>query len=293
MASPLDITSLFSVRGLVAVITGGGTGIGLMIARALDANGAEAVYIIGRRQTTLQSAVSQAVNGKIIPIVGDVTSKESLASIASHVRAKQGYVDVVFANSGVGAVNGSKRLPQDRTASAKEFADAHWEDSIEDFTSVMNVNVSGVFYTAMAFLELLDQGNKRVARPQKGSIIVTTSVAAFARQHVAGIGYNVSKAAATHLVKMLATRLVDYNVRVNAIAPGLYPSEMSADLPFMRGDPTSDESVPKSIIPLERGGRETDMAGAALFLASPAGAYVTGTVLVTDGGRLGIVANSY
>lgn len=85
MANPLDISALFSVKNLVAVVTGGGTGIGLMVARALDANGASAVYIVGRREEVLQSAAKQAVNGNIVPFVGDVTSQSSLASIASHV----------------------------------------------------------------------------------------------------------------------------------------------------------------------------------------------------------------
>lgn len=205
-------------------------------------------------------------------------------------------MDVVFANAGAQSVNGARRLPNDREVSAKEFADAHWEDSMSEFTKTFHVNVSSVFYTAMAFLDLLDQGNKRAGpgRPQKGSIVVTTSAAAYARMTFVGMGYNAAKAGATHLVKVLATRLVDFKIRVNAIAPGVFPSEISMDnMAFMRGDTSKEGSLPKSIIPLERAGTEEDMAGAAIFLASPAGGFITGSVLLTDGGRLGMAPSSY
>jgi NADP-dependent 3-hydroxy acid dehydrogenase YdfG len=83
-------TDLFNVQGLVAVITGGGSGLGLYAARALDANGAKAVYIVGRREDTLTEAAKTAFNGTIKPIVGDVTDKESLKKVADQVRQEQG-----------------------------------------------------------------------------------------------------------------------------------------------------------------------------------------------------------
>ncbi len=83
------IQDLFNVQGLVAVVTGGGSGLGLYAARALDANGAKAVYIIGRRESTLREAAKTAVNGSIMPIVGDVSDKSSLIKVVEQVRQEQ------------------------------------------------------------------------------------------------------------------------------------------------------------------------------------------------------------
>jgi NADP-dependent 3-hydroxy acid dehydrogenase YdfG len=105
-----DISNLFGVRGIVAVITGGGSGLGLYVAKALDANGARAVYIVGRRQETLEKAAKQAINGTIIPLQGDVTSKESLEAIAERVRKEQGFINVLLANSGIIGVDISKQV---------------------------------------------------------------------------------------------------------------------------------------------------------------------------------------
>ena len=93
-------TDLFNVKGLVAVITGGGSGLGLYAARALDANGAKAVYIVGRREETLKEAVKTAVNGTIKPIVGDVTDKDSLTKVADQVRQALQNIVAVLKESG-------------------------------------------------------------------------------------------------------------------------------------------------------------------------------------------------
>lgn len=296
MSTPnYDISNLFGVKGIVAVITGGGSGLGLYIAKALDANGAKAVYIIGRRKETLEKAAKQAVNGTIIPLQGDVTSKESLTSIAEHIQKEQGFINVLFANSGIlGVKTTDLGLPTDRKPTLKEFKDAYWAPSIEDWTSAMHINVSGVFYTSLAFLELLDEGNKKGNVEQKSSIIVTSSLAGFCRQISAGLSYSVSKAATTHLVKILATTLTPYKIRVNAIAPGIFPSEMSEGSPlFGDGDPRKEGGLKAEFAPLERSGSEEDMAGVALFMTSKGGAYLCGNVIVPDGGRLGQMPSTY
>lgn len=200
--SNLDINKLFGVQGIVAVITGGGSGLGLYIAKALDANGAKAVYIIGRREETLKKAASHAINGTIIPLVGDVTSKESLTSIASQIEKEQGFINVLFANSGIIGVELQKLgLPKDRKPTIKEFTEANWKPSMEDFSQAYHVNVTGVFYTCLAFLQLLDEGNKKGNVEQKSNIIVTSSIAGFSRKVAAGFAYSTSKAGTTHLVK--------------------------------------------------------------------------------------------
>jgi len=268
-----------------------------MVAKALDANGAHAIYIIGRRKETLESAVQQAVNGSIRAIVGDVTSKDSLAAVVAQVKEEQGYINALFANSGIiGVDSNSLGLPKDRKPNVAEFAKAMWSASMEDFTQAMHVNVTGMFYTAVAFLELLDAGNAKGNVAQKSQIVVTASLAGLSRIPAAGYAYSASKAAAIHLTKMLATNLVEYKIRANVIAPGLYPSEMTGNQAFMMDKdkrPDQEGAVGKTMVPLERTGGEEDMAGAALYLASRAGGYLDGNIILTDGGRLSIMPANY
>jgi NAD(P)-dependent dehydrogenase (short-subunit alcohol dehydrogenase family) len=299
---------LFNVNGLVAVITGGGSGLGLYAARALDANGAKAVYIVGRREETLQAAAKTAVNGTIKPIVGDVTDKASLTKIADKVRQEQGYINLLFANAGVVGPKHAAMLKESSgqndggisSTSSKptvaEFQKIMFEPPIDDFTSASHVNCSAVFYTAIAFLDLLDAGNKQRNVAQDSQIIVTSSIAGFMRHLSAGFAYNSSKAATTHLVKMLSTYFAQagFRIRANVVAPGIYPSEMTEQ---MTGGLESFEGgregafkgahvVGHEVSPAERTGSEEDFAGTILYLASRAGAYLNGETLVSDGGRL-------
>ena len=294
-------TDLFNVNGLVAVITGGGSGLGLYAARALDANGAKAVYIVGRREETLQAAAKTAVNGTIKPIVGDVTDKASLTKIADQVRQEQGYINLLFANAGiVGPKHGAMLKESLKDGGSKptvaEFQKIMFEPPIDDFTFASHVNCSAVFYTAIAFLDLLDAGNKQRNVAQDSQIIVTSSIAGFMRHLSAGFAYNSSKAATTHLVKMLSTYFAQagFRIRANVIAPGIYPSEMTEGTTrslqsFEGGREGAFEGahvVGAEVSPSERTGSEEDFAGTILYLASRAGAYINGETLVTDGGRL-------
>lgn len=294
-------TDLFNVNGLVAVITGGGSGLGLYAARALDANGAKAVYIVGRREETLQAAAKTAVNGTIKPIVGDVTDKASLTKIADQVRQEQGCINLLFANAGiVGPKHGAMLKESLKDGSSKptvaEFQKIMFEPPIDDFTFASHVNCSAVFYTAIAFLDLLDAGNKQRNVAQDSQIIVTSSIAGFMRHLSAGFAYNSSKAATTHLVKMLSTYFAQagFRIRANVIAPGIYPSEMTEQTTrslqsFEGGREGAFKGahvVGAEVSPSERTGSEEDFAGTILYLASRAGAYINGETLVTDGGRL-------
>ena len=291
--SSLKASDLFGVENLVVVITGGGTGLGLMAAKALDANGAAAVYIVGRRQDKLEAAAKEGKNGSIIPLVGDVTSKDSLKSVAEHVRQKHGYINALLANAGVAGVTVMDKLPMDRTPSVTEFVDKMWEPSMEDFTQAMHVNVTTVFYTALAFLELLDAGNKQGNVRQKSQIVITSSIGAFARNPAAGYAYSASKAGVNILTKQMATKFAPYMIRVNAICPGLFPSELTQGF-FPEGKPPIEEgSMPADRIPMARFGREEDMAGMVLHLMGPAGGYVDGALQIMDGGRLATGPSSY
>ncbi|KAI8286919.1 3-hydroxyphenylacetate 6 hydroxylase [Colletotrichum sp. SAR11_57] len=271
------------VKDLIVVVTGGGTGIGLMIAQGLEANGA-IVYIIGRRQEALDKAASTAKHGNIRTIQGDVTSKSDLEKAVSQIKSAHGYVNVVIANSGIGgpALKGMPANP-----SISQWRDFVWNWDPEEFTKTFAVNATGVFFTVAAFLELLDEGNKRSNFKQRSQVIATSSIGAFNRQPM-GFAYGASKSAVVHMMKQLSTVLVPYNIRSNVIAPGFYPSEMTTATVEQHKD-----GWPKATIPEERAGDAEDMVGAVLYLVSRAGAYTNGNVLISDGGRLAVVPSSY
>lgn len=220
-----QIQDLFNVNGMVAVVTGGGSGLGLYAARALDANGAKAVYIVGRRENTLNEAAQSATNGNIIPVVGDVTDKSSLTAIANRIRQDHGYVDFLFANAGVAGPRVREYLPKKEPGekpTIQELQDALWKPETGEFSNALHVNCTGVFYTMVAFLDLLDAGNKIRNIPQDSQILVTSSVAAFSRNLASSFAYSTSKAAVNHLVKMISTLCAQngYHIRCS-----MYPAD--------------------------------------------------------------------
>lgn len=215
--SGFDASKLFAVHGLVAVITGGGSGIGLMMTKALALNGAHRVYIVGRRLEVLEAAAKESPHGNIIPIEGDVTSKESLETVVGQIESEVGYINVLIANSGIG---GPSSKPLSDIKSIEEFQSEMWKLDFEDFTNTFRVNVSSVFFTTIAFLGLLNAGNKKNNVEQSSQVIATSSIAGFNRNPPGGYAYGISKAGCTHMIKQLATTLVPYDIRANALAPG-------------------------------------------------------------------------
>ncbi|KAI1077227.1 NAD(P)-binding protein [Whalleya microplaca] len=284
-SASVEPTNLFNVKDLIVVVTGGGTGIGLLITQALESNGA-IVYIIGRRKESLEKAASTAKHGNIRPIQGDVTSKTDLERIVAEIKSAVGYVNVVIANSGV---SGPTLLGMPPNASLSEFRNHLLGWDTDAFTNTFAVNSTGVFNTVIAFLELLDEGNKRGNLKQKSQVIATASIGAYNRSPVAGYAYAGSKAGVIHMMKQFATSLVPYDIRSNVIAPGFYPSEMTE--PVLKQN--EGKVWPKSVVPEQRFGDSEDIAGVILFLVSKAGAYINGNVLVTDGGRLSVLPSTY
>ena len=215
-----------------------------MIAQALEANGA-IVYIIGRRLETLESAAKTGVRealdvvptartapvsriisslilflqiyGNIIPVQGDVTSRESLVSAANHVKDRHGYINVLLPNAGI---NGPNLITLPPKPSLAELSSHLLDWTTDSFNEVLEVNTTGMFFTVAAFLQLLDEGNKRGNLKQKSQIIATSSVSAFSRISLVGFAYCGSKAAAVHISKQLSSCLGPYDIRVNVIAPG-------------------------------------------------------------------------
>ncbi|KAH9939232.1 NAD-P-binding protein [Epithele typhae] len=283
-----SLKNLFDVEGWVCVVTGGSTGIGLMIAQAFANNGAR-VYIAGRRQDTLNSAAERwgkaltHPQGQIVPISADCTDKASIEQLVRAVAAKEQRVDVLVNNAGVGI--GSSEIEQgDESAAA--LKEVLWNESLEDWEQVYRTNVIGYFFTAAAFLPLL---NAAARDGHTGAVINISSMSGITRTTQHHFKYNVSKAAAIHLSTLLAQefRRPGVRVRVNSIAPGIFPSEMttedSDEANKSRIDAAPDYGQKKGI-PAGRAGSDEDMAQTALFLACNEYAY--GQTVAVEGGYL-------
>lgn len=225
--------SLFAVDGMVALVTGGATGtfpppssrynpinhvlgIGLMLVKALVENGAEKVYIIGRRKEVLEQAQA-TLGSKVEILVGDVAKKEDLVAAAEVVKSQVGYLNLLICNAGVAGPKVPGPAPG---TTVDEWAARNLEIPTEDFTKTFDINTTAAWYTTMAFLTLLDAGNKKGNLIQSSQVITTSSIGAFNKTAPGGWAYGMSKAAVTHLTKMLAIFLPAWNIRVNSIVPG-------------------------------------------------------------------------
>lgn len=276
-----------------------------MMAEALAVNGAAKVFLLGRRLDVLKESAAKYPD-QMVPIACDVTSKESLQSAADAVAAKTNHVNLLIANSGV---SGSG-VKYDPSRSISDLRAHLLTASMDKFTQTFHVNVTGAWFTMVAFLELLDAGNKNAISGKPGSfgapvkeggkapsiqsqVVFTSSLASFSRGHWTPADYGGSKAAITHLMKSASTNLAQYGIRANALAPGLFPSEMT--IPSMLGDRVPEEEGPECpvFIPSQKFGGEEEMAGAILYLASRAGSFTNGNVLLCDGGRSSIIPATY
>ncbi|CAI9635600.1 unnamed protein product [Alternaria burnsii] len=320
VTTPIRPADLFSAKGLVVVITGGGSGLGLAIASALHQNGAERVYLLGRRADVLEKAANNlqsntprtsqsSSSGSVHGIPCDVTDLTSVRSAAETIKKDIGYVDVLINNAGViGPKNGADIY---KAESIQQLADT-MVAGYDDWSQAMAINTQSVIGVSATFLPLLEAANTRRgwapgkvtgtgnARARDTSaaeangidadddrmahIITVASVASYMRWISAGLAYNASKAAAAHLGKMMATFLSEWGVRSNIVAPGPYPSEMTAGIHPVYGT---------NQIPQGRMGGIGDISGLMLFLVGKSGAYVNGTTQLTDGGRVSVFPAVY
>ncbi|KAI1336280.1 NAD(P)-binding protein [Xylariaceae sp. FL0016] len=287
-----DASSLFGVKGFVAVVTGGGSGIGLMASQALAANGAK-VYITGRRMEALENAAKHhqpgSSGGSIIPIGPcDVTSKDDLDKLVTDLSKKEKYINLLVCNAGI---SGPKAEPEHSEADdlkAKLWNNEdtqHWADNF-------NTNVTSVYFTTVAFLPLLQAGiqPKGPLEPFGSSVITISSMSGIMRHAQGHFSYNTAKGATVHLTKLMSSEFQKAQIRVNSIAPGYFPSEMTAK----ESDEKQKSHVPpekiqeKGHVPLMRAGREEEMGMTVLYLAK--NQYVNGEIIAVDGGVLNVIA---
>jgi NAD(P)-dependent dehydrogenase (short-subunit alcohol dehydrogenase family) len=163
-------------------------------------------------------------HGNIRRIKADVTSKSDLAAAAEQISKESGYVNLVIANSGI---TGPTLMGLSKDASITEFRDYLDSWDVEEYNKTYAVNTTAVFLTLVAFLELLDKGNKAGNVEQKSQFVSVASAGAFNRVPMAGFAYSGSKAATVHMTKQFATKLVQYDIRANVIAPGCKLSLLS------------------------------------------------------------------
>jgi NAD(P)-dependent dehydrogenase (short-subunit alcohol dehydrogenase family) len=263
---------LFSVAGQGSIVTGAGSGLGLAIAEALAENGARVTLLdvdAGRvaAESARLSAQGYAVRAEVVDISDHARLEHAFdAAVAAH-----GRLDIVFANAGVdsgpGFVSGwAGARERDPRGALEGYSDERWNRVIE-------VNLTGVFATLRAAA--------RIMKPQRsGKLIVTTSVAGYQCEPAIGAAYPAAKAGAAHLMRSVAHELAAFNITVNAIAPGWFVTNIG-------GGHAKNPGVQRAmaaVMPMHRVGFPDDIKGLALFLASPASAYITGQEITIDGG---------
>lgn len=265
----MKISQLFDVSGQIAVITGGASGFGLALARAMAMNGAD-VTLVDVNAQGLQSAQSELRSEglRVETAIADVTDKAGIEAALAGVVAVRGRLDVLFVNAGVTGGPGFLTLDGERNPATQIEAQSNelWE-------KVLAINFMGAVKTIQAAVpQMKKQGG--------GRIIVTSSCSATKTEMFVGSGYVASKAALAHLVKQLAHELAAFNIRVNAIAPG--PTATNIGGGRMK-DPVAAAGFARYIA-MGRIGQPDDIVGAALFFASAASRYVTGAEILVDGG---------
>ena len=253
----MHVKALFDIAGKVALVTGGSRGLGFQIAQALGEMGCR-VAITARKADELEAArallAAQGID--VLTIVNDLTQTAGIAGLVDAVVAGLGQIDILVNNAG--ATWG---------APAEDYPDQAWH-------KVMDLNVDAIFF-------LTREVGKRCMIPRsQGKIINIASVAGLrgSATTVTTIAYNTSKGALVNFTRALASEWGKYNINVNAICPGFFPSKMSAGLL---------EQVRDTVIsraPLHRIGGDDDLKGAAVFLASEASRHITGQNLAVDGG---------
>ena len=254
----MKAADLFSLKGRVALVTGASSGLGTQFAKALADNGA-AVALVARRADRLadMKKAIEAAGGRAVAIEADVTDRTAMLRAFDATEAAFGTVTILVNNAGI--AQSSKRAI---------------EVTAEEWRKVLSVDLDAVFYNAQ------EAARRMLAAKQPGAIINIASVLGFGvSKGVAA--YATAKAAVVQVTKALAVELAFKGVRVNAIAPGWFVTEINDK--FLAGE--AGEAL-KRAIPAGRFGKDGDLDGALLLLASDAGSYITGATIVVDGGQV-------
>jgi NAD(P)-dependent dehydrogenase (short-subunit alcohol dehydrogenase family) len=252
------IQDQFNLEGKVAIVTGGGRGLGEQIARGLAEAGADVVVCSRKKEAC--DEVAEHIKGlgrESLSLACNVTNPDDVTRVVQETKDTFGKIDILINNSGI-----------TWGAPVEEYP-------LEKFNQVLNVNVSGLFLMSQIVgREMLTQRYGRIVNIASVAGLVGTDPL-----YMNTIGYNASKGAVISLTRDLAIKWARTGITVNALAPGFFTSKMTSALLPKFGDRILES------IPMGRYGGETDLRGAALFLASDASAYITGQVIPVDGGQ--------
>ncbi|MDX9803391.1 MAG: glucose 1-dehydrogenase [Dehalococcoidales bacterium] len=260
----MDTYDKFNIKGKVALVTGGGRGIGKCMAQGLAEAGVDLI-ITSRKQANLENTAAELTAScgvKVQPVVCDLGRLEEIDKLVDFVKDSDQKIDILLNNAGL--TWGAPTL----------------EYPIEKWDQLFNVNVRGAWYLTQKIVTLMkEQGG--------GNVINVSSIwayrGAYEEIHPA-LPYNATKAAISSLTMNLAVKLAPYNIRVNAIAPGLFPEGMMAYV--QKEGFEEDYAELLKMLPMRRYGEPDDLKAVPVFLASDAASYITGHVLVVDGGFL-------
>ncbi|MCP5129568.1 MAG: SDR family NAD(P)-dependent oxidoreductase [Pseudomonadales bacterium] len=248
--------NLFDISGKVAVVTGGSRGIGAMIARGFVENGVR-TYITARKEDELKATAEElSTLGECIALPSDLASQEGVSAFAAAIRERESKLHILVNNAG-----------------------ATWGADIEDFPEsgwdkVMDLNVKSLFFLTRELLPALQAAG---TAEDPARVINIGSVNGFTHSHMNNYSYTASKAAVHHLTRHLGADLARRNINVNGIAPGFFPSKMTAHW-LDQADEMAGE------YPRGRIGSPEDAAGTAIYLCARASAWVAGHTIVLDGG---------
>jgi NAD(P)-dependent dehydrogenase (short-subunit alcohol dehydrogenase family) len=264
----LSISSLFNVEGKIALVTGGGTGIGKAMAAALVLNGAK-VYIAARKESLLKQTTAELNSrgpGKVEYIIANLGNKAGCDALITEIKKRESKLHILVNNSGI-----TWGAPYDDFPEAKG-----WDN-------VMAVNVKSIFYMTSGLTELLARDSDALDPAHVINVSSVASVSGSAETSLSPGGsgtwsYGISKAAVNHLTTTLAVKLSQRKIMVNAILPGFFPTRMTAFGLKNHGDSMTAQQ------PTGRTGVPQDLAGLTLFLSSKASAHVTGAHILVDGG---------
>lgn len=257
MAERSHVRDLFDLSGQVALVTGGSRGLGLEMAEGLGEAGA-AVVITGRRQSYLDAAVAELQKAGITchAVSADVGDALAAAQLVADAVARFGRLDILVNNAGVSWGAPALEMP------------------LEQWRRVLETNATGAFIMAQAAARVM-------AAAGGGRIINIASVSGLLGSDpriMRSVGYSASKGALISLTRALAAEWAEHGITVNAIAPGFFPTRMTQGVLAQAGDHIAARA------PLGRAGRPGELKGVAVFLAAPAASYMTGQVVVVDGG---------
>ncbi|QQK76557.1 SDR family oxidoreductase [Salicibibacter cibarius] len=253
----MRIQDLFSLEGKTAIVTGGGRGLGAQIADVFAKAGAN-VVVCSRKPEACEEKSEELKKRGVASLAFkcDVGNYDDVKHVVETTLNHFGSIDILVNNSGATWAAPVVDMP------------------VESWEKVMNVNINGTFYMSV-------EVGKIMMKQNAGKIINISSTSGFGGTDpnvMDTIGYNTSKGAVMTFTKDLAVKWGTYNINVNAIAPGFFPTKMSRGLLDKGGDAILERT------PLKRFGSDNDLKGAALFLASPASDFVSGEILTVDGG---------